>query len=75
MNEKQLKSFQSEECGGAGYCPTSDTGSSAGRKPAFVKPELICRGAVADLTSSFGGSITPNYRSNPLHPNPFQQKD
>jgi hypothetical protein len=26
----------------------------------FVKPRLVCHGAVADLTGVFGGSITPN---------------
>jgi hypothetical protein len=29
-------------------------------KAPFVKPRLVCHGAVADLTNAFGGSITPN---------------
>jgi hypothetical protein len=75
MNEKQVNNFQSEDCGPEVCDPTSDVGNSAGRKAAFVKPELICHGVVADLTSSFGGSVTPTYRPNPLHPNPYHNND
>jgi hypothetical protein len=38
---------------------TSNQSNPAGPKPPFVKPELICHGAVVDLTSHFGGSFTP----------------
>jgi len=75
MNEKQLDNFQTDDCR-ADVCGTTlDAGNSAGQKPAFVKPALICHGVVADLTSSFGGSITPSYRPNPLHPNPYHNND
>ena len=75
MNQKQLDQLLSEDGLSTGPRTTSDSGNSAGRKPAFVKPELICYGVVADLTSSFGGSITPTYRPNPLRANPFQHND
>jgi hypothetical protein len=28
-------------------------------KPAFIKPKLIYHGSVVDLTTQFGGSLTP----------------
>ena len=74
MNEK-IDNFQTGDCGSEVSGTPSDAGNSAGKKPAFVKPELIFHGVVADLTSSFGGSVTPTYRPNPLHPNPYHNND
>jgi hypothetical protein len=31
-------------------------------KAAFIKPRLICHGRLVDLTTQFGGSLTPEER-------------
>jgi hypothetical protein len=42
---------------------TTDSGNTTVEpKAAFIKPQLVCYGAVADLTARFGGSITPEDR-------------
>jgi hypothetical protein len=46
-------------------CSSASGESSCGkpdRKGVFVKPKLICYEALVDLTTQFGGSLTPKDR-------------
>jgi hypothetical protein len=41
---------------------TTETRHKLESKPAFIEPRLICHGRLVDLTTQFGGSLTPEER-------------